>query len=89
MYIMSIGVRDGGQGGSCPPPKFGEFADINSGRESTLFGQNSVCPPPMDVGPNAYDNEDYSGDCIVPITYLIVSGELCYLHCFENMVAYM
>ena len=31
--------------------------------------------------------DDYSGDCIVPITYVIVSGELCSLHCFENMVA--
>ena len=39
--LVSIGVRDGGgQGGSCPP-QFGQFVDINLGRESTLFGQNT------------------------------------------------
>ena len=31
----------GGQGGSCPP-QFGQFVDMNSGRESTLFGQNTI-----------------------------------------------
>ena len=32
----------GAGGGSCPPPQFGQFADMNSGRESTLFGQNTI-----------------------------------------------
>ena len=36
-----IGVRDGGQGGQLPP-QFGQFVDMNSGRESTLFGQNTI-----------------------------------------------
>ena len=36
-----IGVRDGGAGGAAaPPPQFGQFVDMNSGRESKLFGQN-------------------------------------------------
>ena len=38
----NIGVRDGGSGGSVAPPPFGQFVDINSGRESTLFGQNTI-----------------------------------------------
>ena len=36
-----IGVRDGGQGGQLPP-QFGQFVDMNSGREATLFGQNTI-----------------------------------------------
>ena len=32
-----MGVR-GGQ----LPPQFGQFVDINSGKESTLFGQNTI-----------------------------------------------
>ena len=32
----------GAGGGSCPPPQFGQFVDMNSGRESTLFGQNTI-----------------------------------------------
>ena len=41
--LSDIGVRDGGQGGgSCPPPQFGQFDDMNSGRESTLFGQKPI-----------------------------------------------
>ena len=36
-----IGVRDGELGGQLPP-QFGQFVDINSGRESTLFGQNTI-----------------------------------------------
>ena len=31
----------GGRGGQLPP-QFGEFVDMNSGRESTLFGQNTI-----------------------------------------------
>ena len=38
----SIGVRDRGSGGAFAPPQFGQFVDINSGRESTLFGQNTI-----------------------------------------------
>ena len=42
MYA-TIGVRDGGSGGGqLPPPQFGQFVDINSGKESTLFGQNTI-----------------------------------------------
>ena len=38
-----IGVRDGGAGGAvAPPPQFGQFVDMNSGRESILFGQNPI-----------------------------------------------
>ena len=33
----------GVRGGSCSPPQFVQFVDINSGRESTLFGQNNTC----------------------------------------------
>ena len=40
MYA-TIGVRDGGSGGQLPP-QFGQFVDINSGKESTLFGQNTI-----------------------------------------------
>ena len=40
--MISIGVRDGGSGGGQLPPQFGQFVDINSGRESTLFGQNTI-----------------------------------------------
>ena len=39
--IKGIGVRDGGQGGAAAPPQFGQFVDMNSGRESKLFGQNT------------------------------------------------
>ena len=42
LSYVAIGVRDGGQGGSCPPPQFGQFVDMNSGREATLFGQNTI-----------------------------------------------
>ena len=35
------GVRDGGSGGQLPP-QFGQFVDINSGRESRIFGQNTI-----------------------------------------------
>ena len=38
--VLGLGVRDGGQGGQLPP-QFGQFFDMNSGRESTLFGQNT------------------------------------------------
>ena len=31
----------GGRGGHLPP-QFGQFVDMNSGRESTLFGQNTI-----------------------------------------------
>ena len=31
-----------GAGGQLPPPQFGQFVDLNSGRESTLFGQNTI-----------------------------------------------
>ena len=43
MYA-TIGVRDGGSGGGgqLPPPQFGQFVDINSGKESTVFGQNTI-----------------------------------------------
>ena len=37
-----IGVRDGGAGGAAAPPQFGQFDDMHSGRESTLFGQNPI-----------------------------------------------
>ena len=40
-HIVTIGVRDGGAGGQLPP-QFGQFVDMNSGRESTLFGQNTI-----------------------------------------------
>ena len=33
-FTADIGVRDGAP--------FGQFVDINSGRESTLFGQNTI-----------------------------------------------
>ena len=36
-----IGVWAGGQRGTVVP-QFGQFVDINSGRESTLFGQNTI-----------------------------------------------
>ena len=36
-----IGVWDGGQGGAVAP-QFGQFVDIHSGREATLFGQNTI-----------------------------------------------
>ena len=39
--VTLIGVRDGGAGGQLPP-QFGQFVDMNSGRESTLFGQNTI-----------------------------------------------
>ena len=40
---MTIGVRDGGQGGAAaPPPPIRAVVDMNSGRESTLFGQNTI-----------------------------------------------
>ena len=41
MYA-TIGVRDGGSGGQLPLPQFGQFVDINSGKESTVFGQNTI-----------------------------------------------
>ena len=41
IVILIIGVRGGGQGGSCPP-QFGQFVDMNSGREATLFGQKTI-----------------------------------------------
>ena len=31
-----------GAGGQLPPPQFEQFVDINSGRESKLFGQNTI-----------------------------------------------
>ena len=31
----------GGTGAQLPPPQFGQFVDINSGRESRLFGQKT------------------------------------------------
>ena len=41
-----IGVRDGGGrgggGGAVAPPQFGQFVDINSGREWRLFWQNTI-----------------------------------------------
>ena len=30
-----------GAGGAVAPPQFGQFVDINSGRESKSFGQNT------------------------------------------------
>ena len=39
---MSIGVREGGAGGGWLAPQFGQFVDTNSGREATLFGQNTI-----------------------------------------------
>ena len=39
----TIGVRDGGGGqGGQLPPQFGQFVDMNSGRECKLFGQNPI-----------------------------------------------
>ena len=32
----------GGRGGGSCPPQFGQFVNMNSGRESTLFGQNTI-----------------------------------------------
>ena len=34
--------RGGGGRGAAAPPQFGQFVDMNSGRESTLFGQNTI-----------------------------------------------
>ena len=42
IILADIGVRDGGAGGAAAPPQFGQFVDMNSGRESTLFGQNTI-----------------------------------------------
>ena len=33
--------RGGGAGGAAAP-QFGQFVDMNSGRESTYFGQNTI-----------------------------------------------
>ena len=41
-YQDILTSTNGGRGGSCPPPQFGQFVDMNSGRESTLFGQNTI-----------------------------------------------
>ena len=38
---LLIGVRDGGGRGAAAP-QFGEFVDMNSGREATLLGQNTI-----------------------------------------------
>ena len=35
------GRGGGGRGGQLPP-QFGQFVDIHSGRESKLFGQNTI-----------------------------------------------
>ena len=35
------GGGGGGQGGQLPP-QFGQFVDMNSGREATLFGQKTI-----------------------------------------------
>ena len=43
--IATYGHRRTGRGvrgGSCPPPQFGQFVDMNSGRESRLFGQSTI-----------------------------------------------
>ena len=37
--VVSTGVRDGGAGGGQLPPQFGQFADINSGRERNFSGK--------------------------------------------------
>ena len=34
--------RGGGVRGAVAPPQFGQFVDINLGRESTLFRQNTI-----------------------------------------------
>ena len=40
---IPIGVRDGGGGqGGQLAPQFGQFVDIHSGRESTLFGGREI-----------------------------------------------
>ena len=41
-YTVTHRRTDGGQGGQLTPPQFGQFVDMNSGRESTLFGQNTI-----------------------------------------------
>ena len=40
---VNVRVKAYGTGGwgSCPP-QFGQFVDMNSGRESTLLGQNTI-----------------------------------------------
>ena len=38
LVAIVIGVRDGGGGRG----GIGQFVDMNSGRESTLFGQNTI-----------------------------------------------
>ena len=40
--ILDIGVRDGGGAGWAAAPQFGQFVDMNSGRECKLFGQNPI-----------------------------------------------
>ena len=43
--IDTVTYRRTGRGegrGQLPPPQFGQFVDIHSGRESTLFGQNTI-----------------------------------------------
>ena len=39
MITPNIGVRDGGQ---LPPPQFGQFADIHSGREVDIIRENPI-----------------------------------------------
>ena len=39
---IRIGVRDGGGQGGQLPPQFGQFVDMNSGREATLSGQKTI-----------------------------------------------
>ena len=38
----TIGVRDGGQGGSCPP-QFGQFVDIHSDRVDIIRAKHNTC----------------------------------------------